>query len=238
MPPISGRSSLVRISDFFLLSRKFQLMLSAVSSSTTYSTSCCELDITRMSSAKASKSPLFLISSSFLDDLSASSKYTLNSTGERIEPCGSPISALILWVPTYIVDSLCSLTMSSTSDFSLWDLHRSLRSFQSITRSTESYAFCKSIRRLNLRFLNPCTSLRSRLAWMAVDLPSLKPVWYTLEDIMWGQVDLIRSRIAFSMIFDRCDLTTMGLISSRLQGPFVNVFCSGTSRPILRYSGI
>ncbi len=53
-----------------------------------------------------------------------------------------------------------------------------------------------------------------------------------------GQVDLIRSRIAFSMIFDRCDLTTMGLISSKLQGPFVNVFCSGTSRPILRYSGI
>ena len=119
IPPISGRSSLVRISDFFLLSRKFQLMLSAVSSSTTYSTSCCELDITSMSSAKASRSPLFLISSSFLDDLRASSKYTLNSTGERMEPCGSPISALILWVPTYIVESLCSLTMSSTSDFSL-----------------------------------------------------------------------------------------------------------------------
>jgi len=40
----------------------------------TYSISGCELDITSMSSAKASKSPLLLISSSFLDDLSASSK--------------------------------------------------------------------------------------------------------------------------------------------------------------------
>ena len=30
----------------------------------------------------------------------------------------------------------------------------------------------------------------------------------------------------------------MGLISSRLQGPLVNVFCKGTKRPTLRYSGI
>jgi len=51
-------------------------------------------------------------------------------------------------------------------------------------------------------------------------------------------VDLILSRIAFSMIFDKCDLTTIGLISSRLQGPFVRVFYSGTSRPIRKYSGI
>ena len=128
--------------------------------------------------------------------------------------------------------------MSSKSDFSLWDLQRSLSSFQSITRSTESYAFCKSMSRLNLRFFSPCTSFSSRLAWMAVDLPSLKPVWYTFDEITCGQVDLILSRIAFSMILDKCDLTTMGLISSRLQGPFVKVFCSGTKRPIRRYSGI
>ena len=72
---------------------------------------------------------------------------------------------------------------------------------------------------------------------MAVDLPFML-VWYTLEDIMWEQVDLILSSIAFSMILDKCDLTTMGLISSKLQGPFVKVFCSGTSQPIRRYSGI
>jgi hypothetical protein len=53
-----------------------------------------------------------------------------------------------------------------------------------------------------------------------------------------GVLDLILSSIAFSMILDRCDLTTMGLISSKLQGPLVKVFCSGTSLPTRRYSGI
>ena len=53
-----------------------------------------------------------------------------------------------------------------------------------------------------------------------------------------GYCDLILSSIAFSMIFDKWDLTTIGLISSRLQGPLVNVFCKGTKRPTLRYSGI
>ena len=74
IPPISGRSSLVRISDFFLFSRRFQLVLRVASYSTTYSTSGLELDITSMSSANASKSPLLLSSSSFPDDLSASSR--------------------------------------------------------------------------------------------------------------------------------------------------------------------
>ena len=100
IPPISGRSSPVRISDFFLLSRRFQLMLRVASSSTTYSISGCELDITSMSSAKASKSPLLLMSSNFVEDLIASSWYTLKRTGERIEPCRSPISAFMLCVPT------------------------------------------------------------------------------------------------------------------------------------------
>ena len=95
IPPISGRSSLVRISDFFLLRRRFQLMLRVASSSMTYSISGCELDITSMSSAKASKSPLLLISSSFLDDLSAFSRYTLKRNGDRKEPCQRPISALM-----------------------------------------------------------------------------------------------------------------------------------------------
>ena len=86
IPPISGRSSLVRISDFFLLSRRFQLLLSYVNSFKTCSISGCELDITSMSSAKAIKSPLLLSSSNFLDELSASFRYTLKRTGERTEP--------------------------------------------------------------------------------------------------------------------------------------------------------
>ena len=73
---------------------------------------------------------------------------------------------------------------------------------------------------------------------MAVDLPSLKPVWYTFEAMRCGYWDFILSSMAFSMIFDRCDLTTIGLISSRLQGPLVKVFYRGTSLPILKYSGI
>jgi hypothetical protein len=30
----------------------------------------------------------------------ASSRYTLNKTGERIDPCGSPISASMRWLPS------------------------------------------------------------------------------------------------------------------------------------------
>ena len=40
------------------------------------------------------------------------------------------------------------------------------------------------------------------------------------------------------MIFEMCDRTKMGLMSSRATGPFVAVFCSGTSQPTLRYSGV
>ena len=47
-------------------------------------------DITNMSSANARRSPLLRTSSSLSEDLSASSRYTLKRTGERIEPCGSP----------------------------------------------------------------------------------------------------------------------------------------------------
>jgi hypothetical protein len=71
-----------------------------------YSTSASLLDITSMSSAKARRSPLDLISSNFLDDMIASSKYTLNKTGESTDPYGNPISALISCPPTCIVDSL------------------------------------------------------------------------------------------------------------------------------------
>jgi hypothetical protein len=44
--------------------------------------------------------------------------------------------------------------------------------------------------------------------------------------------------MAFSIIFDTCDLTTIGLISSRITEIFVDFFCRGTSHPNLRYSGI
>ncbi len=74
IPSIYGRSSWVRISDFLFLSRRIQLVLIVASFSMTFSTSAFELDITSMSSAKASKSPLLIMSSNFFEDLSASSR--------------------------------------------------------------------------------------------------------------------------------------------------------------------
>ena len=74
MPLISSTFSPVRISDLRLFSFRFHLTWREVSSLIIYSTSGSLLDITSMSSAKASRSPLDLTSSSFLDDLIASSK--------------------------------------------------------------------------------------------------------------------------------------------------------------------
>lgn len=128
--------------------------------------------------------------------------------------------------------------MSSTSAFSYSFLHLCSRSFHSISLSTESYAFCRSMRRLYFLFLRPCTSYSKRLACIAVDFPSLKPVWYTLDDIRWAHYSLIFDSIAFSIIFDMWERTTIGLISSRLTGPLVYVFWSGTNLPTLKYSGI
>ena len=53
-----------------------------------------------------------------------------------------------------------------------------------------------------------------------------------------GACFLIFSRIAFSIILDKCDRTTIGLISSSPQGPLVSVFCRGTNLPTRKYSGI
>ena len=103
-------------------------------------------------------------------------KVNVENTGDNTDPCGSPKSTLICCSPTWIVDCLCSLVMSSMRNFSPSFLHLFCSSYQSISRSTESYAFCRSIRRLNFLFLLPCTSLSSRAAWIAVDFPSLKPV--------------------------------------------------------------
>jgi hypothetical protein len=133
-----------------------------------------------------------------------------------------------------MVDSLCSLTINSIRDLSYWVLHLFLSSFQRITRSTESYAFWRSMSRLNFLFLRPWTSFNSRLACMAVDLPSFKPVWYILEEMRWGYWVLIHSKMAFSMILEICECTTMGLISSRPQGALVNVIYNGTSLPTLK----
>jgi len=94
------------------------------------------------------------------------------------------------------------------------------------------------MRRLYFLFFFPYNSLRSLLMWMAVDLPSLKPVWYIFESIRWGQVSVIFARIAFSIILEIWDLTTIGLISSRATGPLVAVFYSGTILPMFRYSGM
>lgn len=193
-----------------------------------------ELDITSISSANARRSPLDLTSSNFCDDLMASSRYTLNKIGDSTDPYGSPISASIECSPTWMVDYLCNLVISSTIISSLWFLHLFLSNIHNISLSTESYAFCRSMRRLKVLFLLPCTSFRSLLAWIAVDFPSLNPVWYTLEEIRWGQQFYILASIAFSMILDRWERTTMGLMSSKLTGPLVWVFYSGTSLPSLK----
>ena len=140
------------------------------------SSSGLELVMTSMSSANASRSPRSLTSSSLAEDLIASSKYTLKRTGESTDPWGSPISASICWLPICIEDCLCSPLMRSIRVLSWSFLHLLSSSFQRISLSTESYAFCKSMRRLYYLFLLPYTSLSKRLAWMAVDLPSLKPV--------------------------------------------------------------
>ena len=49
---------------------------------------------------------------------------------------------------------------------------------------------------------------------------------------------MIFARIAFSIILEIWDLTTIGLISSRATGPFVAVFYSDTILPMLRYLGM
>ena len=49
---------------------------------------------------------------------------------------------------------------------------------------------------------------------------------------------MIFARIAFSIIFEIWDLTTIDLISSRATGLLVVVFCNGTILPILRYTGM
>ena len=118
MPPTSWTSSFVSISDFFLLRRRFHLYCSAVSSSITIASSFWLLVMTSMSSANASRSPLFLTASNLVEDFRASSRYTLNSTGDSTDPYGSPISALMECYPTCMVDSLCSFMMRSTRDFS------------------------------------------------------------------------------------------------------------------------
>ena len=106
--------SLVSISDFFLFSRRFHCVFNYARASMVSVRSWTLFDITNMSSANASKSPLFLTASSLTEDLSASSKYTLKSTGDRIEPCGSPISALSLCPPISISDCLWSFVIKFT----------------------------------------------------------------------------------------------------------------------------
>ena len=177
MPLTSSSCSLVSISDFLLFSLRFHLTYRAVSSLIIYSISRWQLDITSMSTAKARRSPLDLTSSSFFDDFIASSKYTLNNTGDSTEPWGNPISALIWCSPIYIVDSRWSFISSFTIILSPSSLHLKSSSSHKISLSTESYAFYRSIRRLNFLFLPPCTSFSNLLACIAVDLPSLNPVW-------------------------------------------------------------
>jgi hypothetical protein len=137
MPLSSSNYSPVSISDFLLLSLRFHFTCSAVNSSMIYTISCWLFDITSMSSANASKSPLDRTSFNFYDDLIASSRYTLNSTGESTEPYGNPISALISCSPTWMIDSLWSLVSSVTIALSLSSLHLFSRNTHRISLSTE-----------------------------------------------------------------------------------------------------
>jgi hypothetical protein len=86
MPLNSFTFSPVKISDFRLFNLRFHLTWCEVNLLIIYSTVGSLLDITTMSSAKAWRSHLDLTSSSFFDDLIASSKYTLNKTGDCIDP--------------------------------------------------------------------------------------------------------------------------------------------------------
>jgi hypothetical protein len=47
----------------------------------------------------------------------------------------------------------------------------------------------------------------------------LNPVWYILELTKCGQHKLIFERIAFSIILEMWERTTIGLMSSNLVGP-------------------
>ena len=86
IPLTSSTYSEESISDFFLFSLRFQFTCREVSSLMICSISWILLDITSMSSAKARRSPLERTSFNFCDDLIASSRYTLNSTGEITDP--------------------------------------------------------------------------------------------------------------------------------------------------------
>ena len=106
--------SLVSISDFFLFSRRFHCVFSYARASMVSVRSGTLFDITNMSSANASKSPLFRTDSSLSEDLSASSRYILKRTGDRTDPYGSPISAFREEVPTSMIEFLCSFSINPT----------------------------------------------------------------------------------------------------------------------------
>jgi len=175
-PDTSWVDSLVNISDFFLFSLRFHLSFRDSSSLIANLSSPSAFVITNISSANASKSPRTRIYSNFVDDLMASSKYTLNKTGDRIEPCGRPISALMECPPIVMSDSEWSLLINLTNFSSDSSLHLYLSRVHRIPLSTESYAFCRSMSILYFLFFGPWTSYKSLLACIAVDLASLNPV--------------------------------------------------------------
>ena len=70
--------------------------------------------------------------------------------------------------------------MRSAKVSSLSLLHLLIRIFQSFSRSTVSYVFWRSMRAAYVRLFLPYPGwiwFRSLETWVAVEVPSLKPVW-------------------------------------------------------------
>ena len=145
IPPMFWILSFVRIYDLSLFILRLHSGANPSSSLMASNISACILVRISMSSAKARRSPRFLISLSLADEFSASSRYTLNSIGERTAPYTTPRSALNLFSPMQIVDSPYSLVRRYTSYLSYSSLHLLTRILHNFSLFTVSYAFCKSI---------------------------------------------------------------------------------------------
>ena len=83
---------------------------------------------------------------------------------------------------------------------------------------TVSYAFWRSMSAEYLLLYLPlpgCTCSRNRVTLVAVDVASLKPVWYCLVAKRWDALYSIFASVAFSSTFARWERTTIGRMSLR-----------------------
>ena len=113
-------------------------------------------------------------------DPSASSRYTLNNMGESTPPCTTPRLAENECLPMTTCDSWYILVMSRARVWSVSLLHLLCRILHSFPLSTVSYAFYRSMSAAYFLLFLPYPGwiwLRSLDTWVAVEVPSLKPVW-------------------------------------------------------------